>query len=296
MLTSVNAGAPLTYWIGFHAIVLLLLVIDLVVLGRKPEGPRFRGAVAWTLFLGALALAFAAFLFFTRGQEHALEFLSGYLLEGSLSIDNLFVFLVLFRSFGLTPGQQHRALSYGVLGAIVLRAAFIVAGVALLDRFEAMQYIFGALLLFAAWRLVRQKKGREAPSSISQWIDRRRWRVSPMLLVILTIEITDVIFAIDSVPAVLAVTHDTFIVYTSNIFAILGLRSLYFVLQGLLDKLHLLHYGLAVILAFVGGKMIAARWFEIPTLWSLLVILGVVSVFATASLLLPSSSRQKASA
>jgi tellurite resistance protein TerC len=266
------------------------------VLGRRTGGPRFRSALGWTIFLGLLAVGFAGFIFFTQGQEHALEFLSGYVLEGSLSIDNLFVFLVLFRHFGLTVVQQHRALTYGVLGAIVLRAAFIVAGVALLDRFEAMQYVFGALLLYAAWRLLRQKKGREAPPSLSQWIERRGWRVSPMLLAILTIELTDVIFAIDSVPAVLAVTHDTFIVYTSNIFAILGLRSLYFVLQGLIDKLHLLHYGLAIILAFVGGKMITARWFEIPTLWSLLVILGIVSIFAAASLLLPSSSRQSTSA
>jgi len=290
------AGAPLSYWIGFHAVVLLLLVVDLFVLGRRPGGPRFRSVVGWTLFLGLLALGFAAFIFFTQGQEHALEFLSGYVLEGSLSIDNLFVFLVLFKHFGLTAGQQHRVLTYGVLGAIVMRAVFIVAGVALLDRFEAMQYIFGALLLYTAWRLLRQKKGREAPPSLSQWIERRGWRVSPLFLAILTIEITDVIFAIDSVPAVLGITHDTFIVYTSNIFAILGLRSLYFVLQGLLDKLHLLHYGLAVILAFVGGKMIAARWFEIPTLWSLVVILVTMAIFAAASLLLPSSSHQKASA
>ena len=289
------AGAPLTYWIGFHAVVLLLLVIDLVVLGRRPEGPRFRTALLWTAFLGVLALAFAAFILFTQGHEHALEFLSGYVLEGSLSIDNLFVFLVLFRNFGLTVDQQHRALSYGVLGAIVLRAAFIVAGVALLDRFEAMHYIFGALLLYTAWRLIRPQKGREAPPSLAQWIDRRGWRLSPMLLAVLTIELTDVIFAIDSVPAVLAVTNDIFIVYTSNIFAILGLRSLYFVLQGLLHQLHLLHYGLAVILAFVGGKMIAARWFEIPTIWSLLIIISTVAIFAAASLLLPSSSRQSAS-
>src|ERR1700742_3596029 len=175
------AGASLTYWIGFHALVLLLLVIDLVVLGRRPAGPRFRSALAWTVFLILLALAFAVFLWQTRGQEHALEFLSGYVLEGSLSIDNLFVFLVLFRNFGLSESQQHRALSYGVLGAIVLRAFFIVAGVALLDRFEAMQYVFGAFLLYAAWRLVRQKKGPEAPPSLSQWMDRRGWRVSPFL-------------------------------------------------------------------------------------------------------------------
>jgi len=266
------------------------------VLGRRSWSLRFRSALGWTIFLGLLALGFAGFIFFTQGQEHALEFLSGYVLEGSLSIDNLFVFLVLFQNFGLSVGQQHRALSYGILGAIVLRALFIVTGVALLDRFAAMQYVFGALLLYAAWRLVRQKKGREAPPSFSQWINRRGWRVSPFLLAVLTIELTDVIFAIDSVPAVLAVTHDTFIVYTSNIFAILGLRSLYFVLQGLLHQLHLLHYGLAIILAFVGGKMIAARWFEIPTIWSLLIILSTVAIFAAASLLLPASSRQNASA
>jgi tellurite resistance protein TerC len=280
------AGAPLTYWIGFHAVVLLLLVIDLVLLGRKQDGPRFRSALLWTLFLIVLALSFAAFLLYTQGHEHALEFVSGYVLEGSLSIDNLFVFLVLFKSFGLTVGEQHRALLYGVLGAIVLRALFILAGVALLDRFEAMQYIFGVLLLYAAWRLIRQKKGRQEPT-ITQWVHKRGWRVSPLLLAVITIEITDLVFAIDSVPAVLGVTHDTFIVYTSNIFAILGLRSLYFVLQGLLHRLHLLHYGLAAILAFVGGKMIAARWFEIPTIWSLVVILGTVAIFAAASLLLP---------
>jgi tellurite resistance protein TerC len=280
------AGAPLTYWIGFHAVVLLLLVVDLVLLGRGSEGPRFRSALAWTLFLIVLALGFAGFLLRTQGQEHALEFVSGYVLEGSLSIDNLFVFLVLFDSFGLTVAEQHRALLYGVLGAIVLRAFFIVAGVALLDRFAAMQYVFGALLLYAAWRLMRQKKGQEAPT-ISQWVQNRGWRVSPMLLAVLTIEVTDVVFAIDSVPAVLGITHDTFIVYTSNIFAILGLRSLYFVLQGLLHRLHLLHYGLAAILAFVGAKMIAARWIEIPTLWSLVVILGTVGIFAAASLLMP---------
>ncbi|HEY3989971.1 MAG TPA: branched-chain amino acid ABC transporter substrate-binding protein [Acidobacteriaceae bacterium] len=288
------AGAPLTYWIGFHAVVLLLLVIDLVLLGSRRDGPRFRTALAWTIFLVGLALAFAAFVHHTQGRERALEFVSGYVLEGSLSIDNLFVFLVLLGSFGLTVSQQHRVLLYGVLGAIVLRAFFIVAGVALLDRFAAMQYIFGALLLYAAWRLMRQKRGRAAPPSLTQWVHSRGWRVSPLLLAVVTVEITDLIFAIDSVPAVLAVTHDTFIVYTSNIFAILGLRSLYFVLQGLLHRLHLLHYGLAAILAFVGGKMIAARWFEIPTFWSLVIILGTVAIFAAASLLIPAQPQRSA--
>jgi tellurite resistance protein TerC len=287
------AGAPLTYWIGFHAVVLLLLVIDLVVLGRKRSGPSFRAALGWTLIVIALALGFAGFLLHVQGQERALEFISGYVIEASLSIDNLFVFLVLFASFGLSVHQQHRALIYGVLGAIVLRALFIVAGVALLNRFEAMEYIFGALLLYAAWRLLRQKNDKEAPPGITVWLHRRGWRMSPLVLAILAIEVTDVIFAIDSVPAVLSVTHDTFVVYTSNIFAILGLRSLYFVLQRLLHRLHLLHYGLALILAFVGAKMIATRWIEVPTLWSLLVILGIVAIFAAASLLAPRPQAQR---
>jgi tellurite resistance protein TerC len=279
------AGAPLSWWIGFHAVVLLLLVVDLVLLGRKPEGPSFRGALVWTLFLVVLALGFAGFLLHEQGEERALEFVSGYVLEGSLSVDNLFVFLVLFSSFGLSVKHQHQALLYGVLGAIVLRASFIVAGVALLDRFAAMEYIFGALLLYAAWRLLRQKG--HAPPTVSHWMQTRGWRVSPLLLAVITVEFTDVIFAIDSVPAVLAITHDTFIVYTSNIFAILGLRSLYFVLQNLLSRLHLLHYGLGLILAFVGGKMIAAQWIEVPTVLSLIIILGVVGIFAAASLLMP---------
>jgi tellurite resistance protein TerC len=272
------AGAPLTYWIGFHAVVLLLLAVDLVVLGRRPEGPRFRSALLWTLFLIVLALGFAAFEWHTQGQERALEFISGYVLEGSLSIDNLFVFLVLFESFGLTVGQQHRALIYGVLGAIVLRAFFIVAGVALLERFAAMQFIFGALLLYAAWRLVRQKRGPQAPPTISQWVKNRGWRVSPLVLAVIAIEITDVVFAIDSVPAVLAVTHDTFIVYTSNIFAILGLRSLYFVLAHVIDRFIYLKTGLALVLGFVGTKMIIAEFISIPNWASLAVIVVVLGV------------------
>jgi tellurite resistance protein TerC len=278
------AGAPLSYWIGFHAIFFLLVGVDLA-LGWGGKGPRVRTALLWTVFLVLLALGFAGFILHTQGEEHALQFVSGYVLEASLSIDNLFVFLVLFDTFGLTAAQQHRALLFGVLGAIILRALFIVAGVALLTRFEAVQSLFGLLLLYAAWRLVREKRSRKAPSNISHWLERRGWHLSPLLLAIITIEVTDLVFAIDSVPAVLGITHDTFLVYTSNIFAILGLRSMYFVLRGLLHRLHLLHYGLALVLAFVGAKMLVAHWLEVPTLWSLVVILGIVAVFAAASLL-----------
>jgi tellurite resistance protein TerC len=278
------AGAPLSYWIGFHVIFLVLVGVDLA-LGWGGKGPRVRTAALWTGFLVMLALGFAGFILHTQGSEHALQFISGYVLEASLSIDNLFVFLVLFDTFGLTVAQQHRALLFGVLGAIVLRALFIVVGVALLSRFEAVHFLFGLLLIFAAWRLVRQKKSRGAPSNISHWLKRRGWHLSPFLLAVITIELTDLVFAIDSVPAVLGITRDPFLVYTSNIFAVLGLRSMYFVLRGLLHRLHLLHYGLALVLAFVGAKMLVAHWFTVPTLWSLVVILGIVAGFAVASLL-----------
>ncbi len=282
------AGAPLTYWIGFHAVVLALLLVDLFVLERGREVPRMRVVLLWTGLLALLALAFSGFLLRTQGSQRALEFLSGYLIEGSLSVDNLFVFLLLFSSFGLSGAQQRVALNYGVIGAIVLRGLFIFAGVTLLERFAAVQYIFGALLLYAAWRLLRPKKNPHAPPAIATWMQKRGWvGSSSLLLAIVTIEVTDLVFAIDSIPAVLAVTHDPFIVYTSNILAILGLRSLYFVLRGMLDRLRLLHYALGIILAFVGAKMLAAHWIEIPTLWSLGIILATLAIFIAASLLRP---------
>ncbi len=278
------AGAPLSYWIGFHVLVAVLLAVDVFILDRKRRPLSFRGAVLWTLFLFLLALAFAGFLFVTRGHESALEFFSGYIIEGSLSIDNLFVFLLLFRSFALNETAQRHALHWGVLGAIVLRAAFIVAGVALLEHFRSVEYIFGAILLYAAFRLMRQKeRNAEKPPAFVSWFGFRKGR-SPLVLAIVAIELTDLIFAIDSIPAVLAVTHDTFLAYTSNIFAILGLRSLFFVLSGLLSRLRALHYGLALVLGFVGMKMLLARWLEIPVGISLLIILGILAVFTVVSL------------
>lgn len=279
------AGAPLSYWIGFHVIVFVLLGVDLMLGRRSDSGPRVRTALGWTVFLAMLAVAFALFIRHTQGTEHALEFFSGYVLEASLSIDNLFVFLLLFESFGLSNKDQHRALLYGVLGAIILRGLFIVAGVAVLRRYEWVQAIFGVVLLYAAWRIFREKKGRAAPSTIGRWLERRNFSLSPLALAIIAIELTDVVFAIDSVPAVLSITRDTFLVYTSNIFAILGLRSLYFVLRGLMQRLHRLRYGLALVLAFVGVKMLAARWITVPTVWSLVIIVGTVAIFAAASLL-----------
>lgn len=293
------AGASLLFWIAFHAIVALLLVVDLLVLGRaKNHRSGVRQAWAWTAVLAAAAFCFALWVSHRQGHGRAIEFVSGYLVEGSLSIDNLFVFLLLFRSLGLDENGQRKVLLWGVLGAIVMRGACIFAGVALLDRFAWIQYVFGAILLYAGVRLLRAKHdgaGEEDQPAPLRWLRARmagstakgELAGSALLMVIAAVEVTDLLFALDSIPAVLAITRDTFIVYTSNIFAILGLRSLYFGLAGMLDKLRLLHYGLAVILIFVAAKMLAAHWIEIPAWISLLVILAILGGFAAASKLLP---------
>jgi tellurite resistance protein TerC len=285
------AGATLGYWIAFHVAVAILLFIDLAVLQRPHKAVSLRAAWGWTAVLAALAFCFALFLSQTQGKQPALEFLSAYLVEGSLSVDNLFVFLIMFRSLGLDTEQQHRVLLWGVLGAIVMRAVFILVGASLLARFAWVEYIFGAFLLIAAIRLLRHKSGEAKPSAAVRWLQSRclqrvghtRMPLSSFLLIVLAVEATDLVFALDSIPAVLAISRDIFVVYTSNIFAILGLRSLYFALSSALDRLRLLHYGLAVILAFVGIKMIGNRWFHIPTTWSLAFIVIVLAIFALAS-------------
>jgi tellurite resistance protein TerC len=294
------AGASISYWISFHVLVAVLLVVDLALLHRGSHSRRLRNAWAWTVFLATLACGFALFLSKTQGREPGLEFFSGYLIEGSLSVDNLFVFLLMFRSLRLDVEEQRRVLLWGVLGAIVMRGAFIAVGVSLLNRFAWVEYIFGAFLLIAAVRLLRHKSGDESTPGIMSWLQRCclrgvedrgeqgiRLAMPGLLFVILAVEATDLIFALDSIPAVLAISRDPFIVYTSNIFAILGLRSLYFVLAGLLDKLRLLHYGLAVILAFVALKMLLAHWIQVPVTISLAIILATLAIFAIASKLIP---------
>ncbi|MGC2160645.1 MAG: branched-chain amino acid ABC transporter substrate-binding protein [Silvibacterium sp.] len=281
------AGASPGYWIAFHAIVAVLLIVDLGVLQRRGRSVSISAAWGWTVVLAALAFCFALFLSQTQGKQRGLEFLSGYLVEGSLSVDNLFVFLLMFRSLGLKVEQQHRVLLWGVLGAIVMRGAFIFVGAALLARFQWIEFIFGAFLLIAAIRLAREKPGKAAPAGPARWLLNRAGgkplALSSFLLIVLAVEATDLIFALDSIPAVLAITRDTFIVYTSNIFAILGLRSLYFALSSALDRLRLLHYGLALILAFVAIKMLLSRWIQIPVTWSLAFIVLVLAIFAIAS-------------
>lgn len=294
------AGASIPYWIAFHVLVAVLLIVDLALLQRGKHSTRLRNAWAWTIFLATLACGFALFLSKTQGREPGLEFFSGYLIEASLSVDNLFVFLLMFRSLRLNADEQRRVLLWGVLGAIIMRGLFIAIGVSLLNRFAWVEYVFGAFLLIAAIRLLRHKSEGESTPGILSWLQRFCLRgvedrgeegvklgMPALLFVILAVEATDLIFALDSIPAVLAISRDPFIVYTSNIFAILGLRSLYFVLAGLLDKLRLLHYGLAVILAFVALKMLLAHWIEVPVTVSLAFILATLAIFAVASKLIP---------
>jgi tellurite resistance protein TerC len=286
------AGATLPFWIFFHAVVALLLIVDLAVLPRI-RGAEVRKAWMWTGVLAAAAFCFSLYVSHRQGPVHATDFVSGYLVEGSLSIDNLFVFLLLFRSLGLDIEAQRRVLLWGVLGAIVLRGICIFAGVALLERFAFVQYVFAGILLYAGVRLLKSKHEAEQASSQPppiRWLRRRlgeggaTMQGSAFLLVVLAVEGTDLLFALDSIPAVLAITRDPFIVYTSNIFAILGLRSLYFGIAHLLDRLRLMHYGLAVILIFVAAKMVLAPWFTMPAWVSLVVILGILGVFAGVSL------------
>ena len=276
----------------FALIVAALLFVDLALLHRGSRGGSPRTAALWTIFLVLIAAAYTLYTGWHSGHEAGLEFASGYLIEASLSIDNLFVFLIMFRALKLEEEQQHRVLLWGILGAIALRGLFIVVGVQLLERFVWVQYIFGVILAIAALRLLFAHPRKQAPSRPIRWLLHHGLRRLPdgrlvlasLLLVICAVELTDLVFALDSVPAVLAVTRSPIIAWTSNVFAILGLRSLYFLLAGLLDRFHLLHYGLGIILAFVAFKMLAAHWLHIPTLISLCVILATVAAFVTLSL------------
>lgn len=289
------------HWIVFSIVVAALLAVDMLVLQRHGKPVSVRSAWLWTAFLALLAGAYAVWIGATRGKQHGIEFATGYLIEGSLSVDNLFVFLLLFRSFKLDAEQQRRVLLWGVLGAIVLRGVMILAGTALLSRFEWVQYLFGVILAVAAVRLLFEHPGAEPVRGPVHWIQKcclgyvggERLALRSLLLVIAAVEATDLLFAVDSIPAVLAVTRDSWIAFTSNVFAVLGLRSLYFALSSMLDQFHLLHYGLACILGFVAFKMLAARWIEIPALLSLVIILVILGLFAILSRLLARRATQQ---
>ena len=308
MFEAMFSSAPWWAWLGFHLLVLLMLALDLGVFNRRAHEPGWREAAWWSAAWILLSLAFNGVIWKTMGAPRAVEFFTGYLLEKALSVDNLFVFVLLFSAFQVPARNQHRILYWGVVGAMVLRALMIAAGITLLNRFEWMSILFGAFLVFTGLKMLVQREKQPAdprrggmalafqrilpfdPDGGYQrfWVVRDgRRRATPMLMLLVIVEATDLLFAVDSVPAVLAVTRDPFLVYTSNIFAILGLRSLYFLLARMMDRFHLLSVGLALILTFVGVKMCLARLVEIPTLAGLLVIALVLVVCVAGSLVWP---------
>jgi len=304
-------ATPLSHWIGFHLLILVLLALEHVYARwRGPHRVQSTAAAATILWVAA-ALSFAAFIFRTINSASGVEYLASYAIEEALSIDNLFVFLLLFRVFQILPMHQPKVLFWGVLGAIVMRGAFISAGVGLLDHFHWIGYIFGAILLVAAIRLVLpHEKERESTPRWIRWIAKLHpvslrqdhffvredgQRMMTMLfLALIAIEFTDVVFALDSIPAVLSITRHPFIAYTSNIMAVMGLRSLYFLLAHMLEKLRFLHYGLAAVLAFAAIKMLGSAWFEIGPIVSLIVIVSLLGVTIAVSLLFPKKSHAEA--
>ncbi len=292
-------------WLGFNVFVLAMLAIDLGIFHRKAHAVSFREASIWSVVWISLALMFNLGVYFWRGSETALEFLAGYLIEKSLSVDNIFVFVVIFTFFAVPPASQHRVLFWGILGALVMRGVFIAVGAVLLHEFHWIVYLFGAFLIFTGLRLGLGGEPEHHPERnpllrlfrrllpVTSHYDHDRFFVrqagrlmaTPLLLVLVVVESTDLLFAVDSIPAVFAVTEDPFIVYTSNVFAILGLRSLYFVFATLVPKFYYLRQGLAVILTFVGIKMVISDWYKIPISVSLLVIASVLAIAVVASFL-----------
>ncbi|WP_348266884.1 TerC/Alx family metal homeostasis membrane protein [Edaphobacter sp. DSM 109919] len=298
-------ATPISHWIGFHLFLLVLLACELFYARRRIPAPSpakaHRTAVVSTILWIAAALAFAIFVFYSLGSESAVQYLAGYAIEESLSIDNLFVFLLLFRLFQIQPLKQPRVLFWGVLGAILMRGAFIAAGLSLLNRFAWISYVFAAILLIAAIRLVMpSSQGEETPVWI-RWLSKvhpvsltqdhffvvedNRRMATVLFLALVAIELADVVFALDSIPAVLSITRHPFLAYTSNIMAVMGLRSLYFLLVHFLVKLRFLHYGLAAVLAFAAFKMLSGHWIEIGPLLSLGVIIVLLAITVSASLL-----------
>jgi tellurite resistance protein TerC len=297
---------PMIFWILFNVFVLAMLAIDLGIFNRKSHVISFREAMSWTIVWILLALVFNGILYYWRGPVQAMEFFTGYLVEKALSIDNIFVFIMIFSFFHVPAAYQHKVLFWGILGALLMRAIFIFAGVALIEKFHFTIYIFGALLIFTGYKMFGHKNVKVNPDKnplirmVKRWmpvtndlhgdrffvsLDGKRF-ATPLFLVLILVETTDLIFAVDSIPAILAITRDQFIVYTSNVFAILGLRSLYFALAGIAGRFWLLSYGLALVLVFVGLKMLLIDLYKIPIHWSLAFIFTVVGMSIVLSLIL----------
>ena len=300
----------LLFWILFNLFVLVMLVLDLGVFHRRTHVVKFREALLWSAMWIALAAMFAVIVYFWHGRGPALEFVTGYVIELSLSVDNLFVFLLIFRYFQVPTVHQHKVLFWGILGALIMRAIFILAGVVLIRQFHWIIYIFGALLVYSGIKLFRQENAEIHPEKNPLLRLFRRWipvtkdyeeakffvrrpglYATPLFIVLLVVETTDVLFAVDSIPAILAITLDAFIVYTSNVFAILGLRSMYFALAGMMELFHYLHYGLSLVLIFVGAKMLVSHYYQIPTELALGIVAGILIISVVASMVHPRKAK-----
>jgi tellurite resistance protein TerC len=303
---------PATGWIAFGVLVLSLLLVDLLA-HRKKHGESKRSAIAWSIGWIVLGLGFSVFVWQAYGARPAQEYLGAWLIEKSLSLDNLFVFLVIFRSLAVPEDEQRRVLFWGIFGALAFRALFIFAGVEALERWHAVVYVFGAILLFTAFRVAKEDPSKKRDSKLVHWLAKRlpvtttmngsrffaqlngRRVATPMLIALIAIELTDIAFAVDSVPAALAVSHEPFIVYTSNVFAILGLRALYIALAHIITELRYLHYGLAAVLAFAGLKMVVPdSVVHVPPLASAAIIVVCIGVSVIVSLRARARQRRRA--
>jgi len=302
-------GTPLL-WIGFNLFVLASISLDLGVFSRRLHKVSLREAGIFSLVWVGLAVLFGLGVLHYSGKQAGLEFFTGYIVEKALSVDNLFLFLLIFRTFAIDERLQHRMLEWGILGALVMRGAMILAGAELIQRFSWVLYVFGAFIVYAGIHMLFVKKEKVHPdkSFIFRFASKHlrltrdyqgehyfvrsagKIYATPLFLVLLVVEITDVTLAIDSIPAIFGITQDPFIVYTSNVFAILGLRAMYFLLAGLLGRLRFLTAGIAFVLTFIGAKMIAHKWVDIPEHISLLIVVGILLLALAASLFFPGAS------
>lgn len=302
-------------YVAFIGFVIAMLLVDLKFFHAQEHEPTFRESLTWVAIWVSLALVFGVILLVWQGPKEAGEYFAGYLIEYSLSVDNMFVFVIIFSYFKVEPAYQHQVLFYGILGAMIFRGLFIAAGTALIHNFEWIIYVFGAFLIYTAVRIARGtddihpeenpilKFAQKRFPSTAKYDGQRLFTVengkkvaTPLFIVLIFVEVTDIIFAIDSIPAIFGITREPFIVLTSNVFAILGLRALYFVLSGSMDRFHLLNYGLAVVLAFVGTKMLLeAVDVHVATWLSLVVIIGVLTITVVASLKFPPKEEEEGS-
>lgn len=301
--------AELLPWAGFLLVVTILLALDLGVFNRTPHVVKLSEALGWVVVWVSLALAFNGYVYYSRGPEATTEFFAGYLLEQSLSVDNIFVIILILRYFKVAPQYHHKVLFWGIIGAVVMRGVMIGVGAALIHAFDWIFYVFGAFLIFTGIKMAfSSEEAADMENNTAVKLSRRFLRITneyhqdqfsvmkdgvryftPLFVVLLTIEFTDLIFAVDSIPAIFAITDDTFIVFTSNIFAVMGLRSMFFAVSGVMNLFHYLKYGLSLILSFIGVKMFISNWYHIPVEYALGTIAVILAISIVASIMFPAS-------